>query len=66
MNGNFDYNALLDTVISNKLSGSGKTDDKMTAEILAVFGKYGVHSLEAVRLLLELMTVLERYGKISR
>jgi len=66
MNGNFDYNALLDTVISNKLVGSGKADDKMTAEILAVFGENGVHSLEAVRLLLELMTVLERYGKISR
>lgn len=66
MNVNFDYNALLDTAISNKLVGSGKTDDKMTAEILAVFGKYGVHSLEAVQLLLELMTVLERYGKISR
>lgn len=66
MNVNFDYNALLDTAISNKLAGSRKADDKMTAEILAVFGKYGVHSLEAVRLLLELMTVLERYGKISR
>lgn len=28
MNGNFDYNALLDTAISNKLAGSGKADDK--------------------------------------
>lgn len=66
MNVNFDYNALLDTVISNKLAGSGKTDDKMTAEILATFGKYGVHSLEAVRLLLELTAILQRYGKTSR
>lgn len=66
MNVNFDYNALLDTVISNKLAGSGKTDDKMTAEILAMFGKYGVHSLEAVRLLLELTAILQRYGKTSR
>mgnify|MGYP000605998977 CR=1 FL=1 len=39
MNINFDYNALLDTVISNKLAGSGKTDDKMTAEILQRYGK---------------------------
>lgn len=57
MNAKFDFNALLNMAI---ISGLEKNHEgKVSAEVLKVFAKHGINALNAISMIMEIMTAIQ-------
>lgn len=57
MNAKFDFNALLNTAI---ISGLEKNPEgEVSAEVLKVFAKRGINALNAISMIMEIMTAIQ-------
>lgn len=57
MNAKFDFNALLNMAI---ISGLEKNPEgKVSAEVLKVFAKRGINALDAISMIMEIMTAIQ-------